>query len=122
MLFISRPTSPSKQQLPLLEKEPVDTQNDQSVAPGEEPRKFDSTGMFHWCPSRPLDTAVMVCIYLILWNVSLVSLSSIQHCCNGMYLSDSMGMFHWCLYRPLDTAVMVSKYLILWNVSLVPFP
>ncbi|XP_071128802.1 calcium-activated potassium channel slowpoke-like isoform X4 [Mytilus edulis] len=53
------PTSPSKQHLPPLEKEPVDTSNDQSVAPGEEPRKFDSTGMFHWCPSRPLETAVM---------------------------------------------------------------
>jgi hypothetical protein len=55
-----RPTSPSKQQLPPIEKESVDTFNDQSVAPGEEPRKFDSTGMFHWCPNRTLEKSVMV--------------------------------------------------------------
>ena len=41
-------------------RESVDTFNDQSVAPGEEPRKFDSTGMFHWCPNRKLEKSVMV--------------------------------------------------------------
>ena len=41
-------------------RESVDTFNDQSVAPREEPRKFDSTGMFHWCPNRKLEKCVMV--------------------------------------------------------------
>ena len=27
---------------------------------GDEPRRFDSTGMFHWCPARSLDDAIMV--------------------------------------------------------------
>ncbi|XP_048248123.1 calcium-activated potassium channel slowpoke-like isoform X12 [Haliotis rufescens] len=29
------------------------------LTPGEEPRRFDSTGMFHWCPDRPLDEVVI---------------------------------------------------------------
>ncbi|XP_067671059.1 calcium-activated potassium channel slowpoke-like isoform X3 [Haliotis asinina] len=29
------------------------------LTPGEEPRRFDSTGMFHWCPDRPLDDVVI---------------------------------------------------------------
>lgn len=48
--------------LPPLSQESQDT----SVCPGEEPRKFDSTGMFHWCPSRPLIEARMVSANLAL--------------------------------------------------------
>lgn len=49
------PTTPTVAALPPLSQESQDT----SVCPGEEPRKFDSTGMFHWCPSRPLIEARM---------------------------------------------------------------
>ena len=41
-------------------RESVDKFIDQSVAPREEPRKFDSTGMFYWCPNRKLEKSVMV--------------------------------------------------------------
>ncbi|KAJ8319315.1 hypothetical protein KUTeg_004406 [Tegillarca granosa] len=54
------PTSPSKANLPSLEKETAwVAPKDSSVAPGEEPRKFDSTGMFHWCQNRQLNDALM---------------------------------------------------------------
>ncbi|KAK3091427.1 hypothetical protein FSP39_019809 [Pinctada imbricata] len=49
------PTSPSKGSLPPIDKDgAVAPPKDSSVAPGDEPRKFDSTGMFHWCPPRDL--------------------------------------------------------------------
>ncbi|XP_052685091.1 calcium-activated potassium channel slowpoke-like isoform X11 [Crassostrea angulata] len=51
----NQPTTPTVAALPPLSQESQDT----SVCPGEEPRKFDSTGMFHWCPSRPLIEARM---------------------------------------------------------------
>lgn len=51
----TQPTTPTVAALPPLSQESQDT----SVCPGEEPRKFDSTGMFHWCPSRPLIEARM---------------------------------------------------------------
>ncbi|XP_069123126.1 calcium-activated potassium channel slowpoke-like isoform X6 [Argopecten irradians] len=58
------PQSPSKATLPPLEsggggnkdKEPVWPKD---AGPSEEPRKFDSTGMFHWCQARPLEDALM---------------------------------------------------------------
>lgn len=28
--------------------------------PTNDPRKFDSTGMFHWCPEQPLSTCLVV--------------------------------------------------------------
>jgi len=62
-----RPTSPSKNNLPPVDKENPAGPKDTSVAPGDEPRKFDSTGMFHWCPARPMDDALMV------RNISLIS-------------------------------------------------
>nr|XP_022313803.1 calcium-activated potassium channel slowpoke-like isoform X16 [Crassostrea virginica] len=49
------PTTPNVAALPPLSQE----NQDPSVGPGDEPRKFDSTGMFHWCPSRPLIQARM---------------------------------------------------------------
>nr|XP_011442011.2 calcium-activated potassium channel slowpoke isoform X14 [Crassostrea gigas] len=52
---LAMPTTPTVAALPPLSQESQDT----SVCPGEEPRKFDSTGMFHWCPSRPLIEARM---------------------------------------------------------------
>lgn len=52
---LAMPTTPTVAALPPLSQESQDT----SVGPGEEPRKFDSTGMFHWCPSRPLIDARM---------------------------------------------------------------
>ncbi|XP_056020344.1 calcium-activated potassium channel subunit alpha-1-like isoform X3 [Ostrea edulis] len=52
----NQPTTPSAAALPPLQ-DPVSL--DHSVAPGDEPRKFDSTGMFHWCPARPLIDARM---------------------------------------------------------------
>ena len=30
--------------------------------PHNDPRKFDSTGMFHWCPEQPLSTCLVVSI------------------------------------------------------------
>ncbi|XP_056020350.1 calcium-activated potassium channel slowpoke-like isoform X8 [Ostrea edulis] len=53
---LAMPTTPSAAALPPLQ-DPVSL--DHSVAPGDEPRKFDSTGMFHWCPARPLIDARM---------------------------------------------------------------
>ncbi|XP_060077745.1 calcium-activated potassium channel subunit alpha-1-like [Ylistrum balloti] len=55
---LAMPQSPSKATLPPLEagKEPIWPKD---AGPSEEPRKFDSTGMFHWCQSRPLEDALM---------------------------------------------------------------
>nr|XP_022313788.1 calcium-activated potassium channel subunit alpha-1-like isoform X2 [Crassostrea virginica] len=52
---LAMPTTPNVAALPPLSQE----NQDPSVGPGDEPRKFDSTGMFHWCPSRPLIQARM---------------------------------------------------------------
>ncbi|KAL5018366.1 hypothetical protein ScPMuIL_004088 [Solemya velum] len=57
-----KPTSPSKS-----EGQPVERGSNWFSGMGdaghsaasEEPRKFDSTGMFHWCPTRLLDEALM---------------------------------------------------------------
>ncbi|XP_061193987.1 calcium-activated potassium channel subunit alpha-1-like isoform X1 [Saccostrea echinata] len=54
---LAMPTTPNTAILPTLTQDPVP--QDTSVAPGDEPRKFDSTGMFHWCPARPLIEARM---------------------------------------------------------------
>lgn len=57
---ISKPTSPSKGALPSLDKvSPTNLPPDMNVVPGEEPRKFDSTGMFHWCPERCIEDVIM---------------------------------------------------------------
>ncbi|XP_041362291.1 calcium-activated potassium channel slowpoke-like isoform X2 [Gigantopelta aegis] len=32
---------------------------DSHLSASEEPRRFDSTGMFHWCPDRPLEEVVI---------------------------------------------------------------
>ncbi|XP_071105807.1 calcium-activated potassium channel slowpoke-like isoform X6 [Haliotis cracherodii] len=59
-----RPTSASKTSLDggtslnLSEAASPVPSTDQ-LTPGEEPRRFDSTGMFHWCPDRPLDEVVI---------------------------------------------------------------
>ena len=58
---VYRPTTPNVAALPPLSQE----NQDPSVGPGDEPRKFDSTGMFHWCPSRPLIQARMVSAMIV---------------------------------------------------------
>ncbi|XP_052834506.1 calcium-activated potassium channel slowpoke isoform X7 [Octopus bimaculoides] len=57
---ISKPTSPSKGTLQALDKgNSANLPPDMNVVPGEEPRKFDSTGMFHWCPERCIEDVLM---------------------------------------------------------------
>ena len=38
----------------------VDAPNVPISSPADEPRKFDSTGMFHWCPDHPIHEIIMV--------------------------------------------------------------
>ncbi|XP_053392649.1 calcium-activated potassium channel slowpoke-like isoform X3 [Mercenaria mercenaria] len=59
---IDWPTSPSKALLPTMEKENTEIPPapwNLSSEKSDEPRKFDSTGMFHWCPGRPIEEAIM---------------------------------------------------------------
>ena len=62
-----RPTSPGKALQPLGEREdteippaPWNQHSEKGTSNTDEPRKFDSTGMFHWCPVRSLEEAVIV--------------------------------------------------------------
>lgn len=65
-----RPSSPSKGVLSGLEKENTEvppapwTTVAEKGPSQDEPRRFDSTGMFHWCPARSIDEAIMVNTYL----------------------------------------------------------
>lgn len=65
-----RPSSPSKGVLSGLEKENTEvppapwTTVAEKGASQDEPRRFDSTGMFHWCPARSIDEAIMVNTHL----------------------------------------------------------
>ena len=34
--------------------------------------KYDSTGMFHWCPARNLDECVLVSLRLVLQHVVII--------------------------------------------------
>ena len=62
----SRPSSPSKNALQAMEREASEvpsapwTTAAEKNEHGDEPRKFDSTGMFHWCASRSITEAIMV--------------------------------------------------------------
>ncbi|XP_052834501.1 calcium-activated potassium channel subunit alpha-1 isoform X2 [Octopus bimaculoides] len=57
---LAMPTSPSKGTLQALDKgNSANLPPDMNVVPGEEPRKFDSTGMFHWCPERCIEDVLM---------------------------------------------------------------
>lgn len=67
-----RPQSPSKGALAPIESSKLDSKdssNDSGFVAkdikqlDDEPRKFDSTGMFHWCQARLPEDAIMVFIY-----------------------------------------------------------
>ena len=34
--------------------------HDNALDPHNDPRKFDSTGMFHWCAERPIEQGFIV--------------------------------------------------------------
>lgn len=53
VLYVFRPSSPNH------------TESKDGEGEGEnesDPRKFDSTGMFHWCPEQPLSSCLVVSI------------------------------------------------------------
>jgi len=35
-------------------------ENKENDIENRDPRKFDSTGMFHWCPEQPLSVCLLV--------------------------------------------------------------
>ncbi|GAB1604804.1 calcium-activated potassium channel subunit alpha-1 isoform X2 [Argonauta hians] len=56
---LAMPTSPSKGTSPTDKGNTSNLPPDMNIVPGEEPRKFDSTGMFHWCPERSIEHVLM---------------------------------------------------------------
>ena len=41
--------------------------------------KYDSTGMFHWCPARSLEDCILVSILSLLSTKSLLCLNEFNH-------------------------------------------
>ncbi|KAL3876739.1 hypothetical protein ACJMK2_034537 [Sinanodonta woodiana] len=56
---LAMPKSPPAGKLPAIEKDPASVPINLALDTTSEPRKFDSTGMFHWCPSRHLEDVIM---------------------------------------------------------------
>ena len=97
MLYtVYRPTTPNVAALPPLSQE----NQDPSVGPGDEPRKFDSTGMFHWCPSRPLIQARMVSAMM----VSILGMFSLTLCIDKRV--HAVVSLAW-LFASLDTEIVI---------------
>lgn len=67
----------------------------------DEPRKFDSTGMFHWCPDRPLNETLLVSIVL--------SFSSVQYSQSSWVTKSSYRMLFCTLKKPVTFKEMVMR-------------
>ena len=64
--------------------------------------EYDSTGIFHWCPARPMDEALLS-RYIITW-------------CPARPMDEvllSRYIITWCPARPMDE-VLLSRYIITW--------
>lgn len=56
----SSPSTPNATSPQPPEGDMMDSNQDNSLDPHNDPRKFDSTGMFHWCPERPIEDGFIV--------------------------------------------------------------
>lgn len=70
--------------------------------------KYDSTGMFHWCPARSLEDCILVscsCLYVRYLHSMLVTLLKLKTCLSSFFLTRAAEyvFIYWAQKRDQNT-------------------